>query len=123
MPEAPGQLTIDSDHGIMWSGLYDWVAMKQAGRDSPAAADYIDDATITWVIRAAAADGSYDSAGALVTNGGGTMSYITDSNGDYIGTIEDGASLTLGSTYWVIATATASGDRIGVKRAQLTVGA
>src|SRR5262245_5148869 len=102
MSEALGRLTIDEDNVIRWTGLYDFVAMKGAGRDSPIALDYINDATITRVIRAAASDGSFDPAGALVTNGGGTMSYISGSNGNYRGTIEDNAALTDGVTYWVV---------------------
>lgn len=122
MNDSIGRLTIDEDNLIRWEGLYDRVAMIQAGRQVPAAADYINDATITWVIRAAASDGSYDAAGALVSNGGGTMDYVTDSNGDYYGTIEDNASLTNGSTYWVVVSMSASDDRVGSRKMRFVAG-
>jgi hypothetical protein len=116
--DMPGDLFVGADNGIYWVGLHDRVAMKQAGRDSPIAADYINDATITWVIRAAASDGSFDAAGALVTNGDGTMEYIDGSNGNYVGTIEEAAVLTAGEIYWVVVSMSASGDRVDSRKLQ-----
>lgn len=122
MNDSIGTLYIEEDNLIRWTGLYDKAAMVAAGRKRPAAADFINDATITWIIRAAAADGSYDSAGAQVSSGGGTMSYVDDSNGDYYGTIEDGAALTNGSTYWLVASMSASGDRVGSRKLKFIAG-
>jgi len=116
MTDSEGNLFVNEDGEISWEGLHDRVAMKQAGRSVPATADYVNDATITWVIRAAAASGDFDPTGALVANGGGTMTYVTGSNGCYVGTIEDDAALTIGMTYWVVVSMAASGDRVGSRK-------
>jgi|GEM_PF-5292347 len=99
-----GELFVASDNAIRWDGLYDRIARE-----------FITDATITWVIRAAATDGSFDAAGALVANGGGTMAYIAASRGNYVGTIEDDAALTAGSKYWIVVSMSASGDRVDTR--------
>lgn len=104
-----GRLYVDEDNAIWLRDLYDRLANDGSGA-------YINDATVTWVIRAAASNGDYDPSGSLVSNGGGTMTYKPGSNGDYYGAIEDDAALTAGTAYWVVATITASGDRVGVRK-------
>jgi hypothetical protein len=111
MPDSIGTVYIGEDNLIRWRGLYD----KKQRR-------YVNDATIVWIFRAANADGSYNAAGAPVSNAGGTMDLDTQNNGDdsetgdYVGVIEDDAAFTEGATYWAIVTATASGDRIGSRK-------
>lgn len=123
MSESVGNLNILGEDGLIeWDGLYDAYAMRLAGRDTPSDADFINDATVVWVFRAAAANGDYDAAGALVTNGGGTMTYVPSSRGNYIGTIEDDAAFTLGATYYAIASFTASGDRVGSRKIKYVAG-
>lgn len=123
MNDSIGHLNIIGEDGLItWDGLFDRYAMKAAGRSVPSAADFINDATVTWVFRAAAADGSFDAAGALVSNAGGTMAYVTGSNGCYIGTIEDNAAFTNGATYWAIASFTATGDKVGERKIRYVAG-
>lgn len=64
---------------------------------------YINDATITYAVK--------DSAGATVSGGTGTLSYVTGSNGDYKGTIPDSVTslLTENALYDVVITARESG--------------
>jgi hypothetical protein len=114
MPDSIGNVYIGEDNLIRWRGLYDKKTKS-----------YVNDATLTWVFRAANSDGSYSATGTLVTSGGGTMELDTQNDGstpsvtgDYIGVIEDDAAFTLGATYWAIVTATASGDRIGSRKVQ-----
>lgn len=113
MPDSLGNVYIDEDNAIWLRGLYDQLADSGAG-------GYVNDATVTWVFRAASADGSYNAAGALVSNAGGTMTYKTGSNGEYYGTIEDNAAFTAGTAYWCVVTITASGDVIGSRKIPYT---
>lgn len=110
-----GRLCVGEDNAIRLRGLYDRLANSGSGA-------YVNDATITWVARAAAADGSFDASGALVTNAGGTMTYKTGSNGDYYGTIEDDAAFTAGSVYWIVASISASDDRVGSRKVRYVAG-
>lgn len=109
MPDSLGNLYVGEDNAIWLRGLYDQLANSGLG-------DYINDATITWVFRAAAADGSFSAAGALISNAGGTMTYLADSNGDYYGTIEEDAAFTAGTPCWCVATITVTGDVIGSRK-------
>ena len=111
-----GRLTLDEPNGVWLRGLYDKLASSGAG-------GYVNNATGSWVIRAAAADGSYDAAGALVSNGGGTFTYKTGSSGDYYGTIAANAALTAGNTYYIVATMLDSGgNTICVRKAKYVAG-
>ncbi len=118
MPDSIGNVYIGEDNLIRWRGLYD----KKSKR-------YVNDGTLTWVFRAANADGSYNANGALVANAGGTMELDTQNDGttpsvtgDYVGVIEDDAAWTDGAAYWAIVTATASGDRIGSRKVKYVAG-
>lgn len=56
---------------------------------------YLNEASIaTWELRTAKTGG-----GSQV--GSGTMSYVDDSNGDYVGTQDAAVSMTEGETYWL----------------------
>ena len=104
-----GNLFIGEDNLVFWgdrripmSGLYD-NNLEQ----------FINDATVTFTLK--------DSAGSAVSGASGiSMSYVTGSKGVYEGVLEDGVSLTAGSTYYLEITATASGDRVGFRRIPYT---
>ena len=68
----------------------------QGFRDSRAAAGvYLNAADIhTWELRT-----SPDGGGSLVSSG--NMAYVTGSNGEYVGGLDDSIVLTVGTTYWV----------------------
>ena len=111
-----GRLMIDEPNGVWLRGLYDKLANSGAG-------DWVNNATGSWVIRAAAADGSYDANGALVSNGGGSFTYQTGSSGNYYGTIAANAALTAGNTYYVVATILDSdGNTICVRKVKYVAG-
>ena len=99
-----GRLMVGEPNGLYWTGMFDEVAMKQASRDSPIAADYVNSGTLTFVTKPAAADGSYNSGATNVTSGGGSMTNVSGSNGNWIGTMAAAAELTAGTTYWVVMT-------------------
>lgn len=65
-------------------------------RDSRAArGTYLNAATTaTWEVRTAASPG-----GSQVSSG--TLTYVTASNGEYVGGMDDSVSLTAGTEYWV----------------------
>lgn len=113
MPDSLGNLYVGEDNAIWLRGLFDQLANSGQG-------GYVNDATITWVFRAASADGSFNASGSLVANAGGTMTYLADSNGDYYGTIEDDAAFTAGTKYWCVVTITVSGDVIGSRKIPYT---
>lgn len=103
-----GNLYISEDNIVYWgdrdtpgSGLYDNNLRS-----------YVNDATVTFLVK--------DSAGATVSNSSGTCTYVTGTQGCYEGVLEDNASLTENSTYYLQITATASSDRIGFRRIQYT---
>lgn len=102
-----GYLFVGCDNLVEWDGLYDRAAMIDAGRTEPIAADYINDATVEFVLKPAA-------GGSNVATG--SCSYVASSNGFYRGTIEDGTTLTVGTKYALEVTATASGDRVDFRR-------
>ncbi|MGH8743380.1 MAG: hypothetical protein ACREUY_03790 [Burkholderiales bacterium] len=118
MPDTIGNVYIGEDNLIRWRGLYDKKTKA-----------YVNDATITWVFRAASVDGSYNASGALVSAAAGTMELDTQNDGatasvtgDYVGVIEDDAAFTESATYWAVVTATASGDRIGSRKVKYVAG-
>lgn len=113
MPDSLGNLYVGEDNAIWVRGLFDQLANSGQGA-------YVNNATITGVFRAAAADGSFNASGALVTNGNFTLTYLADSDGDYYGTIEDGAEFTAGTKYWCIVTITVTGDVIGSRKIPYT---
>lgn len=101
-----GSLFIGQDNLVEWGdvdrdptdGLYDNNTNS-----------YDNSATVTFQL--------YQSDGTTAVSGGsGTCSYITGSQGCYRGTLEDGVSLTSGTTYILEILATGSGDRIGRRR-------
>jgi len=100
-----GNLYIGQDNLVEWgsvdeqgTGLYD----NNLG-------SFDNSATVTFTL--------YQSDGTSAVSGGsGTCSYITGSQGCYRGTLEDGVSLTSGTTYILEVLATGSGDRIGRRR-------
>ena len=100
-----GKLYIGQDNIVFWgdpdvpdSGLYD----NSLG-------SFINDATLTFQL--------YQSDGTTaVSNGSGSLSYITGSKGCYKGVLEDDAATTENTEYVLQITATASGDRIGKRR-------
>lgn len=100
-----GNLYIGEDCLVLWgdpaipgSGLYD----NNTGQ-------FVNDATVTFQL--------YESDGTTAVSGAsGTCSYVTGSQGCYSGVLEDGTSLTENSTYYLQITASASGDRVGLRR-------
>lgn len=92
MSAATGNLYVDNDNTILLEDLYDTVA-----------ADFIDDATVTWVLT--------DTAGATVASG--SLTYVATTDGTYRGNIEEDEDLTAGAVYELTVTAAASGDRNG----------
>lgn len=111
MSDNPGgYLSLDEPNAVWWRGLYDSLANGGEG-------GYVNTATISWIFRAANADGSYNSAGSQPNNSSGSMTYKTASNGDYYGAIPYNAAFTRGSTYWIVATALNSSSAvIGVRK-------
>jgi len=84
-------LYIDTDNVIRVRGLKDEVS-----------GDYINDATIRATV--------YDSDGNPVADAQDlSLSYVSDTNGDYAGEIPNGVSLTAGSLYTVQVTISGSG--------------
>lgn len=99
-----GNLYIGEDSIVYWgdrdtpgSGLYDNNLRS-----------FVNDSTVTFVLK--------NSAGSAVSGASGTMTYVTGTQGVYEGVLEDGVSLTDGSTYYLEITATSSSDRIGFRR-------
>jgi hypothetical protein len=100
-----GNLYISEDNVVFWGdpdtfleGLYDRVTKS-----------YVNDATLTFTLK--------NSAGSAVSGASAvSMTYVSGTNGCYQGVLEDGVSLTEGSTYYLEITATASSDRIGFRR-------
>jgi hypothetical protein len=116
MPDSIGAITLDEPNAIWWRGLWDSLASGGAG-------GYVNDGSISWVFRAANADGSYNSAGSQPSNSGGSMTYQTGSNGNYYGAVPYNAAFTRGSTYWLVATAlNSSGAVIGVRKVPYVAG-
>lgn len=71
-------------------------------------ATYENDATVTGQLT--------DTAGANITGGGITFSYVASSNGQYKGILPDTLSLTRGTEYWLTITATAqSGEKLTIR--------
>ncbi len=116
MPDSIGTLTIDEPNAVWWRGLFDTLANSTAGA-------YVNDASISWIFKAANADGSYNSAGSQPSNSGGSMTYKADSNGEYYGTVPYNAAFTRGSTYWLVATALNSSSAVvGVRKVPYVAG-
>lgn len=99
-----GNLYIGEDSIVYWgdrdapgSGLYDNNLRS-----------FVNDATVAFVLK--------NSAGSAVSGASGSMTYVTGTQGVYEGVLEDGVSLTDGSTYYLEITATGSSDRIGFRR-------
>lgn len=100
-----GNLYIGEDNVVFWGdpdtlkdGLYDRVSGA-----------FINDATMTFTLK--------NSAGSAVSGASAvSMTYVSGTNGVYEGVLEDGVSLTDGSTYYLEVTATCSNDRIGFRR-------
>lgn len=119
MPDSIGTLTIGEPNLVRWRGLYDKLNKR-----------YVNTASITWIFRAANADGSFNAAGALVSNAGGTMALDTgndgvtpSSTGDYVGTVAYNAAFTDGSTYYEVATALDSNSNtIGSRKVKYVAG-
>ncbi len=88
-----GDLLVGNDELIQMNGLYD----QQA-------ATYVNDATVSLQIKTMAGV----NVGAAIT-----MSYVASSNGVYVGSIEEDASIVVGTSYLLVITVTASGDRVG----------
>lgn len=79
-------ILIRNDHDFRIKGFRDTRA---------AAGTYLNAATTaTWAITTAKNGG-----GTAVSNG--TMEYVTDSNGEYVGGVDDAVSLTEGTEYWL----------------------
>lgn len=80
-----GQLFVRNDTDIVIAGFQD-------RRASPTT--YLNAATGTWEIRTA----KFPNGSQVAT---GSMEYVTGSNGEYVGGIDDAVSLTEGTTYWI----------------------
>lgn len=102
-----GNLYIGQDNIVFWgdrhkpnSGLYD-NNLEQ----------FINNATLTFTLK--------DSSNVAVSGASTvSMAYVTGTKGVYEGVMEDGVSLTENSVYYLEITATASGDRVGLRRIQ-----
>jgi hypothetical protein len=68
-------LYLNADNNIKVTGLSD--------ADS---GDYLNSATVTYVIK--------NEAGSTITNGTGTLSYVTASNGNYLGVVDSAVMVT-----------------------------
>jgi hypothetical protein len=95
-----GHLYVGSDNLVEWDGLLDNLTEE-----------YINDATIAFVLKPAAGGSNVAS---------GSLDYVADSDGLYRGTIEEDTSLTVGTKYALEVTATASGDRVDFRRIEYT---
>lgn len=85
---SAGQLLINNDNDFRVRGFRDT-------RTTPISSSYLNAATTaTWELRTAA-----DGGGTQTSSG--TMTYVTGSNGEYIGGIDDAVSLVAGTTYWL----------------------
>lgn len=86
-------LVPDSDNAIWLDNLFDQVdeELVIAG-------------TVTFELK--------DSAGAAVSGGTGSLSYVGGPMNSWVGVLEDNVSLTPGASYTVIVTVAASGDRV-----------
>lgn len=97
-----GSLYIGQDNLVEWGDVDE----QGTGLYDNNLESYDNSATVAFTL--------YQSDGTTaVSNGSGTCSYITGSQGCYRGTLEDGVSLTSGTTYVLEVLATGSGDRIG----------
>lgn len=104
-----GKLYINEDAIVYWGD-----------RDTPGSGLY-DNSTRSFVNDAAVTFTLYQSDGTTAVSGGsGTCTYVTGSNGCYEGVLEDGVTLTSGTTYILEILATASSDRIGRRRITYT---
>ena len=83
-----GQIFIRNDNDFRIRGFRD-------SRTTPLSSSYLNAATTaTWELRTAKSPG-----GSQVSSG--TMVYVTASNGEYVGGIDDAISLTEGTEYWL----------------------
>lgn len=83
-----GQILIRNDNDFRVRGFRDT-------RITPLTDSYLNAATTaTWELRTAKSPG-----GSQVSSG--TLSYVTGSNGEYVGGIDDAVSLTEGTEYWL----------------------
>jgi hypothetical protein len=100
-----GNLYIGEDNIVYWgdpkipgSGLYD----NNLG-------SFVNNASMSFTLK--------NSAGSAVSGASSiSMTYISGTEGCYYGILEDGVSLTDGSTYYLEITATGSSDRVGFRR-------
>ena len=73
--------------------------------------NYVNDATVVATLKVGLTPDGADVVGAESIS----LDYITDSDGDYVGTIPDTAAITAGSSYTLVITATATIDADSVK--------
>lgn len=102
-----GKLYIGQDNVVYAGSRY----IKDSGVYDTVTETFLNDATVTFTLK--------DSSNVAVSGASGvSMSYVTGTRGVYEGVLEDGVSLTAGSTYYLEITATGSGDRVGFRRIQ-----
>jgi hypothetical protein len=100
-----GRLYIGQDNVVFAGNRFE----KDSGVYDTVTETFINDATVTFTLK--------DSAGSAVSGASSiSMSYVTGTRGVYEGVLEDGVSLTAGSTYYLEITATGSSDRVGFRR-------
>lgn len=88
MTVATGQILVGNDFDFIIRGFRDT-------RITPIEDSFLNAATTaTWELRTAA-----DGGGTQASSG--SMTYVTGSNGDYIGGLDDAVSLTVGNVYWL----------------------
>lgn len=93
------KLYVSADNNIKYLGAMDDVTES-----------YINTATVTFEVK--------NSAGTVITGGTGTCSYVTSSNGNYVGVLDAAAEIVDGTTYYLEVTATASGGYNDFRRQQ-----
>lgn len=103
MPVATAQILVGND--------YDWrIKGYRDSRITPIEDSYLNAATTaTWELRTAA-----DGGGSQVSNG--SMTYVTGSNGEYVGGIDDAVVLTPGTTYWLTIILVQGGVKLYINR-------
>lgn len=106
-----------NDSDLLFVGEDNVVAFE--GLQDATTGAYVTDATIDWQLLDRRGNEIASGAMTYDANYHATQTALgkaVPADGNYVGTIEEDAKLTPGSDYYLEATATASGDRIGHRR-------